>query len=399
MKFYVEAYGCTLNQGETKMLAEKMVCQGHIEVDDPLEADTAVIGTCVVIKKTEERMKRRIQELKECCDDIIVTGCLATIGGKELKRAYPGLTLVDAGEVNMSFEPEHSLFGTVPISTGCVGTCTYCITKLARGCLRSHDKESIKRRFESLLQKGVKEVRITCQDTASYGLDIDTNLIDLMKELDSYSGEHRIRLGMMNPNTALPIKEELMECMNDSHFYRFLHLPLQSGSNGVLKRMKREYTVGQWMDLIREVKKSIPDITISTDVIPGFPGETKEDFKRTVSILEEVKPDIVNITRFSPRPGTKAMDMVDNIHSREKKRRSKILTDLHAENSKKKNDEFVGINTNILVLEKGKNDTMMGRMNNYKVVVIDDNRHDLLGDWVEVKITDASGVYLSGTIN
>ncbi len=399
MKYYVEAYGCTLNKGETKMLAEDMACEGHIEVKDPVEADTAVIGTCVVIKKTEERMKRRINELKECCDQVIVTGCLASIGGKKLKRSIPGIKLVEAGDVDISLEPQPSLIGTVPISNGCLGSCTYCITKIARGDLKSKCIDRITKRFERLIESGVKEVRVTCQDTASYGLDIDTNLIELMKELDSYPGKHRIRLGMMNPNTALPIKEGLIECMDNSHFYRFLHLPLQSGSNSVLERMGREYTVKQWIDLIQDIRKSIPDITISTDVIPGFPGESKEDFNRTVSILDKVKPDIVNITRFSPRPATKAMDMEDKIHSREKKRRSKILTDLHAVNSKKNNEEFIGIDTKILVLEKGKNDTMMGRMNNYKVVVIDDYRDGLLGEWVDVNISDAHGVYLSGTIN
>ncbi|MFO8109053.1 MAG: MiaB/RimO family radical SAM methylthiotransferase [Thermoplasmata archaeon] len=395
MKYYVEAYGCTMNQGETTMLAEKMAGEGHIEVSDPAHADTAVIGTCVVIKKTEERMKRRIAELKKYCDVVLVTGCLASTGKSKLERCSD-LKLVEPGEIDMSFTPKPSLVGIVPISTGCTGSCTYCITKLARGALKSRSVSSIEQRFENLLKTGVKEVRVTSQDNASYGLDIGTDLIKLMKKLEMHGGEHRIRLGMMNPNTALSIEDELLEVMSDSHYYRFFHLPLQSGSNRILRSMNRGYTVQDWEDLIINIRKRLPDVTISTDVIVGFPGESEEDFKRTASVLKKIKPDITNITRFSSRPGTAADSMDKRIHSRDKKKRSKTLTGIHERNNKDNNRKFVGTKTRMLVLKEGKNDTLTGRMDNYKVVVIDKIRDDLLGKWVEVEIVDERSVYLKG---
>ncbi len=397
MKYYVEAYGCTMNKGETKMLAERLSTEGHTRVTEADSADTAIIGTCVVIEKTEERMKRRIHELEKICDKVIVTGCLATTGEGYLKSNCPGVELIGAGEIDISSAPEPSLIGSVPMATGCTGGCAYCITKLARGELKSRSLVSIKNRFKSLLRQGAVEIRLTCQDTASYGADIGTDLPHLMDELDRYEGEHRIRIGMMNPDTALPIKEELVEILIDSHFYRFLHVPLQSGSDEVLDKMDRRYTAEQWISLIQYFRKHIPDLTLSTDVIVGFPGETEDDFQKTLSLIKAVKPDILNITRFSPRPNTPAYDMDDKIHSREKKRRSKMLTELYQKISLKQNEEHIGVESKALINEDGKNNTVMGRMENYKVVVVEGGK-ELLGRWVDVKITEATGVYLKGRL-
>ena len=378
------------------MLAEDMSARGYTKVSEPREADLAIIGTCVVIGKTEERMKRRIDELVEICGEVMVTGCLASTGGDELQKRYPGMKLVKPGEVEMSFDPGPDLIGVVPVSTGCTGDCTYCITRLARGALKSHDVTSIEKRFRCLLERGAKEIRVTSQDSASYGLDAGTSLIELMRTMDSHSGDHRIRLGMMNPDTAEPIFDELLDIMEGSHFYRFLHLPLQSGSDRILEKMNRRYTAGDWMELVERARRRIPEITISTDVITGFPGECEEDFQDTVKALERAEPDILNITRFSSRPGTEAHGMKDRIHSRTSKSRSSALTRIHEKISGERNQKYVGLATKALVLEKGKNHTVTGRTDSYKVVVLEDDPGMVLGTWVDVEITAASGVYLKG---
>lgn len=396
MKFYVESYGCTLNQGETEMIADNYEQKGHERVQDPSEADLAIIGTCVVLKKTEERMKRRIDELREKCSDLIVAGCLTTTDRPEINRRWPDAELISPGSMDMTESNRRSTTGVIPISTGCFGNCTYCITKLARGDLRSRSLEKIKTRFKSLLDNSVKEIRLSCQDTASYGLDIDIDLPELLDELTSIEGDHRIRVGMMNPDTVKPVEREVIQAMKDEHIYNFLHLPLQSGSDEILDRMNRRYTVSDWISIVEDFREGLSNLSLSTDVIVGFPGESKDDFDKTVEVLKEIKPDIVNVTRFSPRSGTEAYEMDDKVQSLEKKNRSKELTDLRFEISRENNEEFLGNEENVLVLEEGKGDSLKGRINNYKVVVLKEESKDLIGRWVKVKITDYADVYLVG---
>ena len=397
MKYYVESYGCTLNQGETEMFADTFSDGKNERVDSPSVADLAVIGTCVVIRKTEERMKRRIRDLKNKCDEIVITGCLTTTDIEEFEKE-DNIRVITPSEIHMTQTCSSSLMGILPISSGCVGNCSYCITKLARGELESRDPEQIMKRFKSLLESGNKEIKLTCQDTASYGLDIGTSFPDLLDRLLSKEGEYKIRIGMMNPDTALPILDEIIDKMRDDRIYKFLHLPLQSGSNRILKKMNRNYTVKEWMTIVDCFRESFPDLTLSTDIIAGFPGETVEDFEDTKKIIKNVKPDIVNVTRFSPRPGTKADSMENQIHSRKKKKRSKELSNLRLKISRDINKRYVGRTEEVLVLEEGKDDTLKARMDNYKVVIIKNNEKKLLGEKVKVEIVSAEDVYLVGKL-
>ncbi|MFW6176201.1 MAG: tRNA (N(6)-L-threonylcarbamoyladenosine(37)-C(2))-methylthiotransferase [Thermoplasmatota archaeon] len=396
MKYYVESYGCTLNQGETEMIADTYEEEGHTRVNDPSEADIAVIGTCVVIKKTEERMKRRIDELKKKCSDLIITGCLTTTEREEIRKRCPNADLIEPGKMRMTKSYNESTIGVIPISTGCFGSCTYCITKIARGSLKSRAMGQIKSRFKSLIENSVKEIRLSCQDTASYGLEINANLPELLNELVNFEGEFRIRVGMMNPDTVKPIEGEVIESMQNEKIYDFLHLPLQSGSDNILDKMNRKYTVSDWTTIVNDFKAEIPDLSLSTDVIVGFPGESKEDFEKTIKILKKMKPDIVNVTRFSPRPGTEAYDMSNKVQSLEKKERSKELTNLRFKISRDNNKKFVGREEDVLVLEEGKDNSLKARMDNYKVVVLKENLKELIGKRVKVKITDYDDVYLVG---
>jgi len=402
MKFYVESYGCTMNQGETEMIAENLEEEGHIQVNSPEEADKALIGTCVVIKKTEERMKRRIEELEEKCSEVLVAGCLSSTRKEEMRERCPDLDFIYPSDVEMSYRPlksqGNSVIGTIPISSGCLGNCTYCITRLARGRINSRSSSEIKERFEKLLSTSTKEIRLTSQDAALYGKDLNTDLNELLKELLSIEGEYRLRIGMMNVDTLKPIKSDLMDLMEDRRIYTFLHLPLQSGSDKILKKMNRNYTVNEWKNTVEDFKKRFSDLTLSTDVIVGFPGETEEDFDKTKKIITETKPDVINVTRFSPRKGTKAAEMKDKVHSRKKKERSKQMTDLRFKISRESNEKYVDRKTKVLVLEEGKENSLKGRMDNYKVVVIKNADEEIIGQWKEVKIKSAEDIYLLGEI-
>lgn len=392
-----------MNQGETEMIAESLG-EEYERVGSPEKADLSIIGTCVVIKKTEERMKRRIEELDELSDRVVVAGCLASTSPEEVRELCPDAKMVDAGEVKTGTGPfESKLIGDLPISSGCIGDCSYCITKLARGALKSRDGEKLKSRFKSLISSGAREIRLTCQDTASYGLDRnDKRLPELLDELTDMETDkdYRIRIGMMNPDTVSPILDEFLSVMKDEHIYDFLHLPLQSGSDSVLESMNRNYDVDRWMDIVKRFREELPELTLSTDIIVGFPGEDEEDFEKTKEVLMDVKPDIVNVTRFSPRPGTEAMDMDEKVHSSVKKERSKELSELRLKLSRERNERYVGREEEVLFLEEGKDDSLKGRMDNYKVVVLKDGHEDkeLIGKWVSVKIVDAAEVYLLGEL-
>ncbi|MFW6305252.1 MAG: tRNA (N(6)-L-threonylcarbamoyladenosine(37)-C(2))-methylthiotransferase [Candidatus Saliniplasma sp.] len=399
MRYYFEAYGCTMNQGETRMLAEEMNRHGHIEVDSPEKADIALIGTCIVISKTEERMKRRIKELSEICSKVKVTGCLTTTRKNELMDISDNIEKVVPNDVALSIHPEPSLIGVIPIATGCYGECSYCVTKLARGNLKSRDPEDIKCRFEKLLDSSAWEIQLTCQDTASYGEDINYSFPELVYKLLEIDEDYRVRIGMMNPDTAMPIKEEIKNILNDNRIYKFLHIPLQSGSESVLRDMNRKYTPEDWIKLITEFRQEFPDLTLSTDIITGFPGETNDDFDKTLDILKESIPDIINVTRFSPRPGTEAMDRPNKVHSRIKKDRSRELTDLRFKISRERNERYVGRCMQATILEEGKGDSLKGRTDNYKVVVLNKNDSSLIGKRVEVDIIDAEDVYLEAELN
>ncbi|MFP4142894.1 MAG: tRNA (N(6)-L-threonylcarbamoyladenosine(37)-C(2))-methylthiotransferase [Thermoplasmata archaeon] len=400
MKFYVEAYGCTMNQGETEMIAESLEREGHVRVDSPENADKALIGTCVVIKKTEERMKRRIEELRNRCSKVVIAGCLSSTRKKEVQERCPDADFIPPSDVEFTVgamnSATDSTIGTVPISSGCLGDCSYCITKLARGTIKSRQVEDIKERFKNLLSNSVKEIRLTSQDSALYGKDISTDLVELLKELLEIETDYRIRIGMMNVDTLRPIKSGFMDVMEDERIYNFVHLPLQSGSNDVLKKMNRNYTVEEWKRTAEEFRDRFPDISISTDVIVGFPGETDDDFEKTKDAVKEIEPDIINVTRFSPREGTEAAEMDDQVHSRIKKRRSKEMTDLRFKISRKINETYVGRDTEIFVLEEGKGDSLKGRMDNYKVVILKNEDAEILGERKEVKIKSAEDVYLLG---
>ncbi|AMK14289.1 MiaB-like tRNA modifying enzyme [methanogenic archaeon mixed culture ISO4-G1] len=406
MKYYVESYGCTMNYGEGRKLSRDMASLGYHEASSAEEADIVILNTCTVVETTEKKMLARISELKKLKKEVIVTGCMAKVQPKRIEIRLPESLVLPpsdyhefakevASKYGVAGPPLSVIQGTdaiLPVAQGCLGNCTYCITKFARGRLQSYDAGSLKNEFDSFVDSGAKEILVTAQDTACYGADTGTDLPTLLRSMLTKDGEYRVRIGMMNPNHLKKIAENLVSVMDDDRMYRFLHIPVQSGSDTILKNMHRGYMAEDFMELVDLLRSHIPEISIATDIITGFPGETDEDHEATKDLIRALRADTLNITRFSARPGTEAASM-EQLHGRILKERSTELTELKNQVEGDVNSRLIGREYRALATEVGKEGTIV-RTGNYRPVVI---REEIpLGTFVDVKVTDSRPTYLFG---
>jgi MiaB-like tRNA modifying enzyme len=294
--------------------------------------------------------------------------------------------------------PTNKVVGIIPINYGCLGSCSYCCVLFARGRLRSYQIAEVVERVKRDLTSGVKEIWFTSQDTACYGKDIGVSLADLLMETCKVEGEFFVRVGMMTPNYALEILDDLIQAYKDEKVFKFLHLPVQSGDNEVLKRMNRFYSVEDFRKVVDSFRKENSEITIATDVICGFPGESQEAFERTVQLIKEVQPDIVNISKFFPRPNTPAAKMKPFVHPREVKERSRRLAELSKRISFERNKNWMSWKGTILIDEEGKKpSSWIGRNFAYKPIVIRTNEF-LLGKFLDVRVVGVFPTYLEAEI-
>ena len=410
MRYFVESYGCTMNFGEGEQLSKKMESLGHTRVDSPDEADIVILNTCTVVDTTEKKMIHRMGELKQEGKEIIVTGCMAKVQPKRISIRLPESMIIPPDQYDLFSGKVESAFGCapctetyefgasaiLPIAQGCLGNCSYCITRFARGVLKSYQEDELLNEFKSMLDSSVKEILVTAQDTACYGRDIDTDLPTLLRRFLEFEGEYRIRIGMMNPNNLDRILDDLMDVMEDERVYRFLHIPVQSGSNSVLERMRRHYTVDRFMGIVNRLRERYPDISIATDLITGFPGETDRDHEKSIKLIKDLHADTVNITRFSVRPGTDAATMKNQIHGNISKERSTELTETKMSVEGDINSTLIGQRYRALVTENGRPGTMIARNRNYRPIGIEADIP--IGTFIDVEITGSAPTHLVGRI-
>lgn len=410
MRYFVESYGCTMNFGEGEQLSRKMENLGHTRVDSPDEADIVILNTCTVVDTTEKKMIHRMGELKQEGKEIIVTGCMAKVQPKRISIRLPESMIIPPDQYDLFSGKVESAFGCapcaetyefgasaiLPIAQGCLGNCSYCITRFARGVLESYQEDELLNEFKSMLDSGVKEILVTAQDTACYGRDIDTDLPTLLRKFLEFEGEYRIRIGMMNPNNLDRILDDLMDVMEDERVYRFLHIPVQSGSNSVLEKMRRHYTVDRFMGIVNRLRERYPDISIATDLITGFPGETDRDHEKSVKLIKDLHADTVNITRFSVRPGTDAATMKNQIHGNISKERSTELTETKMSVEGEINSTLIGQRYRVLVTENGRPGTMIARNRNYRPIGVETDIP--IGTFIDVEITGSAPTHLVGRI-
>ena len=409
MKLYFESYGCTLNRGEAEKVKEIVMENGHFIEEDIENSEIIIIFTCTVIETTERKMLKRLKGFSKLKKRVIVSGCMASIQRNKVKEIIPDIEFLNPNNLTkitnligqekfIELKKPMKLIDSiaiVPIANGCLGKCSYCITRLARGKLNSRSIEDIVKDVKNAVDKGLMEIQITAQDSGCYGIDIGKNLPELIKNITQIENDFRIRIGMMNPNQALSMLEDLLDVYENEKVFKFLHLPLQSGDSEVLKIMNRNYMVEDFEKIVNNFRKKFMDFTLSTDIIVGFPNEDEEKFQNTVDLITKIKPDSINITRFSPRSGTKANKMKAP-HSRITKERSRILTKLRFELSKEINKKNVGKIEKVLITEIGKGQTVIGRTQSYKQVVIDENLS--LGEFIKIRIIKAENTYLFGEL-
>lgn len=399
--------GCKVNQYETNAMAQKFIENGYKVIEEisnqeneNIKPDICIINTCTVTNMSDRKSRQMLRKMKEENKSAIVVavGCYAQIAKQELlERPEIDLVLGNNEKVdivkyleeylkekqkilevqNVMDSKEFSEFGdttfsektraVIKIQDGCDRFCSYCIIPYARGRVRSRKSESILSEITKIAQKGIKEIVITGIHIASYGKDFKENykLIDLLEEINKIEGIERIRLGSIEP---LLITEEFIERLKkvDKICHHF-HLSLQSGCDETLKRMNRRYTTDQFRDIVKILRQAYEDVNLTTDIIVGFPGETEEEFNKTYKFLQEIKFYKMHIFRYSPRKGTKAAAMENQILGNVKEERSKKLIELSNENEYLYNKQYIGREIEVL-FEEEKEKTYQGHTQNYIVV-------------------------------
>ncbi|MCX7765416.1 MAG: MiaB/RimO family radical SAM methylthiotransferase [Candidatus Sumerlaeia bacterium] len=304
------------------------------------------------------------------------------------------------------------------MAQGCLGECSYCQTRLARGELHSYPIDRIIARIKrSVTRDGIKEIWLTAQDTGAYGLDIGTNLIQLLRQITEIKGEFRVRLGMTNPEHLLPILPDLLEVMTDLRFYKFLHLPLQSGSDRVLRAMRRKYTVREYMLIVQAIRNHWREFSLATDIIAGFPAESESDFQETLQILEEIRPAVINRSHYSARPFTPAAEF-PQLPSAVISERSRRLSQLVEKLCREDNQRWLGWNGEVLIDMQKEPDSVISRNLAYKPIIIPlqeepsfniqctvkeqqtkaQHQQLRLGEVVRIKVTGMTTFHLIGTV-
>jgi len=418
-KIFVEAYGCSASFADSEMISGLIVNDGHTLATSPSESDLNLIVTCSVKDTTANKMMYRIKSLKT--KPLIVAGCLAKAEQNNVEKFVENASLLgpnslgktldvinstlmgkkqialedsDLSKVGLPKVRLNSAVGIVEIASGCMSECTFCQTKLAKGDLSSYRLGDIVRQVQTEIKEGCKEVWLTSTDNGCYGFDIGTDLPTLVNAVSEIPKDFMIRVGMMNPMYMSRIKQNLIESYDNEKVFKFLHIPVQSGSDKVLNDMKRGHTSETFREIVKKTKERFENFTISTDIIVGFPSETEEDFQKTITLLDETKPDVVNLSKYSARPGTDAAEL-KQIDAAEIKRRSKVIFTQINKISLKSNEKWIGWKGKVL-FDENTEEGIKGRNYAYKPISIDEKVN--IGQSHIVEITKATRKRLIGKI-
>jgi threonylcarbamoyladenosine tRNA methylthiotransferase CDKAL1 len=426
LRVYIETYGCALAHFDTELMKASLRARGHLITEDPGEADVIVVNTCAVRLDTEQRIVKRIREIRRLypAKKLVVAGCLAAARPGLIARVAPEASMVSpqnssmiwkavespqrvillGGERDTSWIPKLGIswgVATIMIQEGCLGDCSFCITKKARRVLRSYEPRVIVETVRDLIARGAKEIRLTGQDTAAYGYDLPgkPTLADLVNTiLERVPGDYRIRIGMMTPEQAMRIMDDLLNVYEDERVYKFFHIPVQSGSDKVLRIMNRKYTVSDYEALVGSIRSKFPDAMVATDIIVGHPGEDEDDFEATLDLVRRLEFDRVHVAQYTIRPHTRSASM-PQLPDSAKKDRSRRLMRLVEEVGLKRHRRYVGLEADALVAGRAyRTGSLLARLDNYYPVIAPANEGGLVGRWVRVRILDATYYDLRGVI-
>uniref|UniRef100_A0A5S6QD06 tRNA-t(6)A37 methylthiotransferase n=1 Tax=Trichuris muris TaxID=70415 RepID=A0A5S6QD06_TRIMR len=427
---FINTWGCAHNNSDSEYMAGILSSAGYAITDKEDKADVWILNSCTVKTPSEQHLHNMVSKGHEKGKLVIVAGCvpqaqsniswldnISVLGVQHIDQVVEVLEetakgnvvqllsrrATRSGRVNGYRVPlglpkvrRNRLIEILPISSGCLNNCAYCKTKQARGNLVSYSIQEVVGRARTAFEDGVKEVWLTSEDLGAYGRDIDLTLPDLLNELVAVIPEGcMLRLGMTNPPYILDYLEEIAAVLRHPRVYSFLHIPVQSGSDSVLREMRREYTVEEFRMVVDFMLASVPNITIATDVICGFPTETDDDFEQTIKLIGKYKFPSVFINQFYPRPGTKAAKM-KLLPTETVKDRTRMLTALFQSYTPYANR--IGCTYNVLVTEKAfRGDYLVGHNKAYEQILIP-NCPALMGKVVKVEVTAASKHSMNGRV-
>ena len=395
--------GCKVNQYETNAMMQKMIEAGYEVVDFETKADIYIINTCTVTNMADKKSRQMLRRVKEINPEaiLVAVGCYAQVAKEKLEQIPEIDLILGINEKNdivkyveqaskntyvsdVLHQTEFLDFGDVTytektravikVQDGCNQFCSYCIIPYARGRIRSRKPESVIKEITDVAKEGIKEVVITGIHIASYGKDFNTEyrLIDLLEEIQKVDCVQRIRLGSLEPTL---ITEEFVTRLKElSKICDHFHLSLQSGCDETLKRMNRKYTTDQFRHVVELLRNAYPEVHLTTDVIVGFPGETEEEFNKTYEFLKEIKFYKMHVFKYSPRSGTVAAKMPNQIDGNIKEERSNKLIELSDENEKEYNQKYIGKEVEVL-LEEREGEYLKGHTTNYMVVKMKTNEN------------------------
>ena len=393
--------GCKVNQYETNAMMQKMIEAGYEVVDFETKADIYIINTCTVTNMADKKSRQMLRRVKEINPEaiLVAVGCYAQVAKEKLEQIPEIDLILGINEKNdivkyveqaskntyvsdVLHQTEFLDFGDVTytektravikVQDGCNQFCSYCIIPYARGRIRSRKPESVIKEITDVAKEGIKEVVITGIHIASYGKDFNTEyrLIDLLEEIQKVDGIQRIRLGSLEPTL---ITEEFVTRLKElSKICDHFHLSLQSGCDETLKRMNRKYTTDQFRHVVELLRNAYPEVHLTTDVIVGFPGETEEEFNKTYEFLKEIKFYKMHVFKYSPRSGTVAAKMPNQIDGNIKEERSNKLIELSDKNEEEYNQKYIGKEVEVL-LEEREVEYLKGHTTNYMVVKMKTN--------------------------
>ena len=433
-KLHVITYGCQMNEYDSERVAGLLREHRYELTDSEHEADLILVNTCAIREKAEDKVFSKLGELralKARKPSLVlgVMGCMAQLQQGTVQRRAPHVDLVfgsaavsrvgelverarterrhvlETGEaplVKVTARPPSAdrVRAYVTVMEGCEKHCTFCVVPRTRGRERSHPPEAIVAEVRGLVAEGCREVTLLGQTVNAYGRDLTppTDLPDLLSRVNDIEGLARIRFTTSNPYN---LTSRLIRAIRDvPKVVEYLHLPLQSGSDRVLERMNRGYTRARYLELIAELKETVPGIALSTDLIVGFPGETEEDFARTVEAVEEVGYDNVFAFRYSRRPGTPAAEMPDQVPEAVKAARNTRVLEAAVRVAAARSRRLVGREMEVLVDGASRKDAAQasGRTRCNRVVNFDAAGRDLAGEIVDVRITEALPHSLRGEL-
>jgi len=426
MKVYIIVYGCWLNKALFRATYRALNSISVNLVNDLSSADTVILFSCAVRASVERKILRCIRSLVQKGKRVIVTGCLPPLRPSSILSIDNNISLIGPYSINeviellktdkhkisilpsdgwtsicpYKYSPEvDGIEYIVPIQMGCMNRCTFCIEPIVKSKLSSLSRDTVVSAVDDAVKRGAKIVVLTGQDVAAYGRERGDNLVTLLSDLlKKVKGEYLLRLGMMEPSLLLSMLDDILELYSDPRVIKYLHLPLQSGDDKVLKLMNRRYTVDEYIGIVRAFRSKYPMLTLVTDIIVGFPGEDKTAFENTIEVIKKIEPDKVHVARYTPRPFTLGYVMDYTIPEAEKKLRSRILSKLALDVALSRNSMFLGKTVEGIVL-KTTRDHIKGRLVlNYKPLVLDKYMESRIGDFVKVKITNITPIDLRGSI-